>query len=766
MSSTTPITPKKPPAPGSAANTNTARKAPPTSTTSTPSNGALNRSPTRMSAASAQSTTGSNTSANTVNRARSVRGGTGTPVSARAAVRRPASAQDCSDEDAKAELQGRLDEMQERLNQSEQTLASTQRNAEVLQIKLDDALKEQGMLEESVQEHTERIEELENEKRETVRSRREMEQIFESERAATLKEKEESAAREEEMQNTLQRMKTREMRHSIGMDDGERIGGRPMSISRTSSYQRSKDASPNPEATAEGRQFAPSSSLQRSDSRSSSRLVMQKDKMIESLRLELAEAQIKLVELENKGGANFHQLEKDMYDIKMQNARLMEENESFQLLLSEKTLNGDFAQLDLLRPHSNQGNSRPPSRMPRTGASLADELDGAQDDSPADGESTADSAGPDSKERRLQGEVNGLKDQNKALTLYVNNIITRLLQHEQFEQILDKTPDLMAGPGAASMKYAAAAAAAQQQQPDIEKELPPPPPPKDERPAAATATTEETAAQGLLARAGSVLRGRGARPARPTSQVIQPGDVPRIDDSGTTINENPETAPRVPLGRSASKRGGSAHRRANSDWPAANVVTNMYKGPSPGLQGPASPGLGSPTGAAGGRSSPFFPLQGSRVPSGQSVPTIADLERQRKENQVPIPPPPKAPSEPRSNRNSVISLEPNGVGNLGDVNSNPSSPPRSTTSSGDRDSRAGPAGGGGAVMMGGKPRPLRLVQEANDEKAKKAGSNPNRGSWFGWMNKAGAPGAGAGGFGGLMPGRSVSSGEGGAGSGQ
>ncbi|KAK3695936.1 hypothetical protein LTR37_018231 [Vermiconidia calcicola] len=759
MSSTTPITPKKPPAPGSAANTNTARKAAPTPTTSSPGNGALNRSPTRMSAATAQSTTGSNTSVNTVNRARSVRGGTGTPVSARAAVRRPASAQDRSDEDSKAELQGRLDELQEKLNQSEQTLASTQRNAEVLQIKLDDALKEQGMLEESVQEHTERIEGLENEKRETVRSRREMEQIFESERAATLREKEESAAREEEMQNSVQRMKEalaqREMRHSIGLEDGERIGGRPMSI----------NASPNPEATAEGRQFAPSSSLQRSDSRSSSRLVMQKDKMIESLRLELAEAQIKLVELENKGGANFHQLEKDMYDIKMQNARLMEDNESFQLLLSEKTLNGDFAQLDRLRPHSNQGNSRPPSRMPRSGASLADELDGAQDDSPADGESTADSAGPDSKERRLQGEVNGLKDQNKALTLYINNIISRLLQHEQFEQILDKTPDLMAGPGAASMKYAAAAAAtAQQQQPDTDKELPPPPPPKDERAVAATATTEETAAQGLLARAGSVLRGRGARPARPTSQIIQPGDVPRVDDAGPTINENPETAPRVPLGRSASKRGGSAHRRANSDWPAASVVTNMYKGPSPGLQGPASPGLGSPTGAAGGRSSPFFPLQGSRVPSGQSVPTIADLERQRKEN---MPPPAgKAPSEPRSNRNSVISLEPNGIGGLGEVGSNPSSPPRSTTSSGDRDSRAGPAGGGGAVMMGGKPRPLRLVQEANDEKAKKAGSNPNRGSWFGWMNKAGAPGAGPGGFGGLMPGRSVSSGEGGAGSGR
>ena len=63
--------------------------------------------------------------------------------------------------------------------------------------------------------------------------------------------------------------------------------------------------------------------------------------------------------------------------------------------------------------------------------------------------------------------------------------------------------------------------------------------------------------------------------------------------------------------------------------------------------------------------------------------------------------------------------------------SNPSSPPRSVTSSGDRESRAG---GSGAVMMGSKMRPLRLVKEAEtqDDAAKK---QANRGSWFGWMNK-------------------------------
>jgi hypothetical protein len=69
---------------------------------------------------------------------------------------------------------------------------------------------------------------------------------------------------------------------------------------------------------------------------------MQKDKIIESLRLELAEAQVKLVETENMGGGRMQDLEKILLETRMTNARLMEDNESFQLLLSEKTLNGDF----------------------------------------------------------------------------------------------------------------------------------------------------------------------------------------------------------------------------------------------------------------------------------------------------------------------------------------------------------------------------------------------------------------------------------------
>lgn len=700
MSAATPN--NKRPAANNNSTTGPGRRTPNTNSNTTAASStaaARNRSPSRMASSPASGVGSSAT--NGVNRTRSVRNGA--PVSARAAAaaRKQGSSgtPDPAEEDAKAEMQSKLEDLQQKLQQAELSFEESQKKATVLQVKLDEALKEQGVLEEHVHEHIERINDLENEKKESLRARREMEQIYESERVAAMKEKEEATNREEEMQQAMQRMKEtlaqREMR--AGLDDERR----PLAT-RHSSHGRSSNPSPNPETS--DRQFAPPS-VQRSDStsRSNSKLVNQKDKIIEGLRLELAEAQIKLVEAENTDGGRLQELQRQTYELKMNNARLMEENESFQLLLSEKTLNGDF-----LRPPSTHY-SRPPSRSPGpegenpVGASLADEL-----------ESHDESEGDDDH-RRLRAEVNSLKDQNKALTLYINNIISRLLQHEQFEQILDKTPDLMAGPNAASRRHRHESA-------DTEKDLPPPPPEKDEQPA------------GLLQRAKSVLGGK-PRP-RPLSQQINPEQIekplptPRLDEPSR--HEDPQTAPSVPLGRANSKRGG--HRRANSEWPAASVVTNMYRGPQASLGGPLSPGLTSPT---GGRNS-FF--GGTRVTSsGSNVPTISESNAD-KENAGPQR---DSKISAASNRNSM-SVNPSALSALDGTDgaqdnastiglaaerSNPSSPPRSTTSN-DKDKASG------AIMMGSKPRPLRLVQEAAEEDQVKKQSN--RGSWFGFMNKGAA----------------------------
>jgi hypothetical protein len=321
-------------------------------------------------------------------------------------------------------------------------------------------------------------------------------------------------------------------------------------------------------------QFAPSSHLERSPSRNNSTLLLQKDKLIESLRLELAESQIKLVEMENAGGGRQRELEKDLLEARMANARLMEDNESYQLLLSEKTLTGDFAKGEFMRDAN-------PTKVSASGlGSLADELESV-DEAPE-----TESVNPP------EGELKALKDQNKALTLYIERIISRLLMHDGFEHILDRNED----DEASTTKTGGS-----------EKDLPPTPPEKD-----------DAGAQGFLQRAKSVVAGPTSRPStqprsRPTSMMPPPTP---------SQNENPNTAPSIPF-RTQSVR--ASHRRSRSeqvDPNAASVVGHMYRGRNSG--GPISPtavGPGSRQSMFSGAASYISSM--SRAPSLSSQPERA-----------------------------------------------------------------------------------------------------------------------------------------------
>jgi chromosome segregation ATPase len=107
----------------------------------------------------------------------------------------------------RAESSQLMDELRERLGQAESVAGDLRRHNESLQLRLDDASKEQAKQEEKMHEDDERIEELENAKRELLKQKRELETIFEAERAAVMKDKEATTAREEELQNVIQRLK-------------------------------------------------------------------------------------------------------------------------------------------------------------------------------------------------------------------------------------------------------------------------------------------------------------------------------------------------------------------------------------------------------------------------------------------------------------------------------------------------------------------------------------------------------------------------------
>lgn len=395
--------------------------------------------------------------------------------------------------------------------------------------------------------------------------------------------------------------------------------------------------------------------MQRSDSRNNSKLIHQKDQIIEDLRLELAELQIKMMEMDNAGGGRMRELEKQMVDLRMANARLIEDNDSFQLLLGEKTLNGTLSRGDFLRPSSSHSDRAPSRNGPLN--SLADELGDLEGTEGEGGEVV----------RKLEHEVTGLKDQNKALTLYINKIIGRLLQHQGFESVLGGDED----------ETSSAAA------PNTNKELPPPPPPKE---------NEQGAEGGFLQRAKSVMGGgRSTTKPRPMSYAAAPR---------SNLNEDPFTAPRIPLQRSSTSRTTSSenyHRRSTSEVPSGSIVTSMFRAP-PAAAGPTSPGLVSPRNSFFG-----IPINTANSNASSRVPSASNA----------------APKDDDRDTDAKSTSETSHV-------DTPSPPRREMTS----------------TMTGKQMRPLRLVQNSEEEqRAKKAA---NRASWFGSFSMFNNGGASAG----------------------
>ena len=135
--------------------------------------------------------------------------------------------------DAKAEAAAVIDDLRERLQKAEFAAEEAQKQHAVTQARLDDTSKEHNSIEESMHEQEERLEQLEIEKKESIRQRREFEAIYEAERAQSMKEKEELQVREEELRDTIQRLKeTMAQKEMRGEDE------RRQSISRACTLPR------------------------------------------------------------------------------------------------------------------------------------------------------------------------------------------------------------------------------------------------------------------------------------------------------------------------------------------------------------------------------------------------------------------------------------------------------------------------------------------------------------------------------------------------
>ncbi|KAI4275606.1 MAG: hypothetical protein L6R38_005826 [Xanthoria sp. 2 TBL-2021] len=590
---------------------------------------------------SSRGSTTPSTSLTGTGRSSPVRGINGIARSARGSVKKPSqtlgqpnpsrtTSYDSQEADARAENASLMEELRHRVQKAESLSEEYQRQLQSLQSRLNHSLHDYGKLEDELHERDGKIADYENQAKLASRQRRELENNFAFERSAMLQDQSKRKAVEEELRAINQRLKD-------GLAERE---SRSPRLPPGTDNEDSGMAQPPPQPTI---------------SQQGSKEALQKDKLIESLRLELAGSQIKVMELENAGASRMPELEKAMMETRITNARLMEENESFQLLLSEKTLNGDFTKTEVMQPSHALG-------------SLAEELESAE--------------GESENYRRLESEAKALKDQNKALTLYIENIIGRLLSHKEFENVLEKSPDLMssiARPGASNK----------------DKELPPPPPAKEEEPAPS-----------LLQRARSVVN--GPRRPRPMSFMAASTAAPAEAD------EDASKSTSVPMARSQSESlRQEQHRRSQSEMPtmAAPIVNQMYRGaPSTGSGGPLSPGISPNAGIA---RNPFF---ASAAGTSSSNPTS------------------RAPSGSRFSQERPGS------------SSNSTYSDKSGDASTKDKTKSGYTNYTGAVMTQNRLRPLRLVQENREMEGGDNGSakaeetmarkKANRNSWLPvWFNK-------------------------------
>jgi chromosome segregation ATPase len=114
---------------------------------------------------------------------------------------------DSSDDEARAQNAALIEELKEQLQKAETASEQYQRQLGVLQMRLDEAVTEQGKLEEQAHEKDSTLEALTTEIREHARQLRDIEQAHDQERNAMLQDKEQQASREEELQATIQRLK-------------------------------------------------------------------------------------------------------------------------------------------------------------------------------------------------------------------------------------------------------------------------------------------------------------------------------------------------------------------------------------------------------------------------------------------------------------------------------------------------------------------------------------------------------------------------------
>ncbi|KAI8336040.1 hypothetical protein BD560DRAFT_413977 [Blakeslea trispora] len=162
------------------------------------------------------------------------------------------------------------------------------------------------------------------------------------------------------------------------------------------------------------------------------RTIKAQDKLILDLKSELEKQKSVITKQQSEfqlQSLKLVHLEHEIANVKQLNRSLMEDNESYQILLHEKTMNGEFMMNPIMQVEDNPTMKESASSSSNQGLNLAEELASSIPDWQKESEA-------DQTIQKLNDEIKTLQDTNRALQLYMNKILMKIINNKQLEDVL------------------------------------------------------------------------------------------------------------------------------------------------------------------------------------------------------------------------------------------------------------------------------------------------------------------------------------------
>lgn len=248
--------------------------------------------------------------------------------------------------------------------ENEDALAESKRESQILRQDLEDARLEQHRLEDELELRREEIERMDNQIRENQKLKIESQKLAEIEVLRI----------PSPLANSSQQQRFLEEKEVMVRSNSE-LSAQLKALRNSMQSERSRDTSPSP------KERDPSDV---SESYSYAAAIRDKDRQIHSLQLELADLEVRLAEEANSALSRSRQIEDDLLQVKLENIRLAENVESYQILLQDRTLKGEYSIMSVEgmpeKDETNSSRSTSPfyDEHKSKGTTLATELEEAE----------------------------------------------------------------------------------------------------------------------------------------------------------------------------------------------------------------------------------------------------------------------------------------------------------------------------------------------------------------------------------------------------